>query len=689
MRKLSQALLLLLFLSSYTFAQTKVIDSLKVVLHSTSDTTKVFVLNQIAKAYEFVDDKAMFDYSVQAKTLAEKLNYKNGLAKALCNIGTYYSRINELETAIQLFKQSLATVDPKDTYLQVVLLHNISIHESNDMKSKLSSLEKSIALAKQIKFRQIGFLYQSMGNYHYDRGNFKTAYPYYLEGLKMAEKNKDSVSISLNLDGIGAVLDANDDKNSFTFCLCALRMAEQMKNNLFIAMCKNTLAVYYRKKGNLDTALILNTQALQLAKKINSPERIITSLNSIGYTYYLKKNYPVALRYYKRALDLIPPNHNVIDAANVFSNLGTLYSALGDYKKAISYLEESVSISQNFESKDNLITLYQALANAHYKTSNYKKAYEYYGLYKATHDSVYNVEAGKQIASLQAKHELKKKEQDIKMLEQHNKVKDLTISQGNIKILMLSCLFIVIVILSILLFSRYKIKQKATIAMQKVNYEILKMMNEKEVLIQEIHHRTKNNLQLVSGLLTWQTENIEDEQTLKILNEGRSRIKSMALIHELLYQSNNLAHLELDRYIIKLLDYLEKLYNPDRKITIIKNINPVLAEVDITIPLGLIITELVSNSFKYAFNDRKQGIIEVSLIEENSFIYQLHIKDNGKGIPEKILNDCNRKSMGLELVKILVKQIKGHLDFQNVGGASVCISFSNIQCKEKPKEVVG
>jgi two-component sensor histidine kinase len=684
----------ILMIGSYqAFSQNSTIDSLKVVLLTSTDTTQVFVLNELAKASEFIDPQALFDYSLRAKALAEKINYKHGLARALCNIGTYYSKVGATSKSIDFYQRALTHVDPKkDHYLNMILLYNLSTRETKDPESKISNLNKAITIAKQINFNQIGFLYYSMGTYYYNRSEHQQAFTYYLQALKEAEKFKDSVAIAIALDGIGSILEQNYDSTAYQFRLSALKMAVQTKSELFISVCQTSLSDYYVNMGKLDSALVLIQEGLRLSKKINYPEGVARNLNNLGKVYHKKHHHNQALYYYKQAIDYLMKcdlNHTLKnDLANTYLNIGTTYNASGNHTEAIFYLEKSLGIVDHQKLKTHLIDVYHELSQAYYNISNFKKAYEYQDLNRILYDSVYNVETGKRIALMQSRHELEKKEKDIKALQQHNSIKDLTIAQSKSKLILLYCFCGVALIVSVLLLNRYRFKQKANAKMEKSNNEITKMMKEKEVLIQEIHHRTKNNLQLVSSLLSWQTENIEDEKMVRILNEGRSRIKSMALIHELLYQSNSLSHVELNIYILKLLEYLEKIYNTNRKVTIIKTVSPVLVDIDVTIPLGLIVTELVSNSFKYAFGEDHPKIIEVSLFEEKPYVYQLRIKDNGIGIPDEIINERRPKSMGLELVKILVKQIKGHVDYYNNNGANFCISFTNVHYKEKVKEVV-
>ncbi len=198
---------------------------------------------------------------------------------------------------------------------------------------------------------------------------------------------------------------------------------------------------------------------------------------------------------------------------------------------------------------------------------------------------------------------------------------------------------------------------------------------EKEILLREIHHRVKNNLQTISSLLDLQAESITDKKSLEAFRSSQSRIKSMALIHERLYKSEDLSMINAEDYISKLIDYLEDTYfSPTLNIDIQTDIKFLFLNLDVAIPCGLIINELISNSIKYAFGKKRKGIISVSLKPDDLKNLVLEIKDNGKGIP-LALHTLNSQTLGLQLVKLLVKQLNGSMEIDGTKGTTVRIVF--------------
>jgi PAS domain S-box-containing protein len=207
-------------------------------------------------------------------------------------------------------------------------------------------------------------------------------------------------------------------------------------------------------------------------------------------------------------------------------------------------------------------------------------------------------------------------------------------------------------------------------------------LNEKEILLREIHHRVKNNMQIVSSLLNLQTRYVDDEKAVNVLKESQNRVRSMAIIHEKLYESENLTHINFVDYIQSLVSYLFYSYNIEKtQIKPLLKIEDISLNIETAVPCGLIISELISNSLKYAFPNGMKGEIIVSLKSEKDN-YQLCICDNGIGLPEDI-NFNNIKTLGLLLVNSLTEQIDGKVTIHRDQGTQYKIIFKELTYKER------
>jgi len=205
--------------------------------------------------------------------------------------------------------------------------------------------------------------------------------------------------------------------------------------------------------------------------------------------------------------------------------------------------------------------------------------------------------------------------------------------------------------------------------------QIKASLEEKEVLLREIHHRVKNNLQIISSLMSLQSEYTQEPETLKMFQESKNRIRSMALIHEKLYQSEDMAHIDFGEYLMSLSEMLSTFHREKSNVRVILECDSVFLEIDTAISLGLIVNELVSNCFKHAFPMETEGIIGINLsrVPEG---YLLEVVDNGVGLPDNF-DIKNTNSLGLQIVQTLTIQLRGSLEIEKEDGVSFKLAFNN------------
>jgi two-component sensor histidine kinase len=186
-------------------------------------------------------------------------------------------------------------------------------------------------------------------------------------------------------------------------------------------------------------------------------------------------------------------------------------------------------------------------------------------------------------------------------------------------------------------------------------------IQEKEAMLKEIHHRVKNNLQVITSLLNLQAERIKEPSTRAVFLESQSRVRAMALVHETLYGSESLARIELPRYLGRLCDSLLQTFGGNDRVKLERDIDPIELDLDQALPIGLIVSELVSNALKYAFPAERHGQIRVSLKNPENSHYNLIVADDGIGLPNDL--DLEKTtSLGLYLVRVLTRQLRGTLE---------------------------
>lgn len=280
--------------------------------------------------------------------------------------------------------------------------------------------------------------------------------------------------------------------------------------------------------------------------------------------------------------------------------------------------------------------------------------------------NIYSKDLSKTLATYKTKNALIEKELEI--THEKDRAKFFIIIAVLIGVFFLVSLFIL-----------RKIKRQSA-ELSKKNVLINKTLKEKELLVKEVHHRVKNNFQIVSSLLELQSKDIEDEKALALANEGKNRVKSMALIHQKLYQDKS-GLVDFDEYIQLLVKELGSLYGSKNKVKTNISSKNMKFDVDTAIPLGLIINELITNSYKYAFGESKENELSISINKEANKDFKLVVEDNGPGISDT-LDVKKAKSLGLRLVNRLVKQLHGKLNVTNNNGARFEILFKDIHARQ-------
>jgi len=209
---------------------------------------------------------------------------------------------------------------------------------------------------------------------------------------------------------------------------------------------------------------------------------------------------------------------------------------------------------------------------------------------------------------------------------------------------------------------------------KKHEQQIMRDLEEKEVLLKEVHHRVKNNMQVISSMLKLQSRHIDDKKALELFKNSQDRVKSMALIHERIYNSPDLASVNFEEYVQNLAHnlFISRRISSN-KVVLDMNIKNVTVNMNKAVPLGLIINELISNALKHAFPNERKGKLTVS-IKKKKDKFELIVADDGIGYA-KDLNLKTPDSLGMQLVLALTEQLRGTIDFKRAGGTKVIITF--------------
>jgi two-component sensor histidine kinase len=202
------------------------------------------------------------------------------------------------------------------------------------------------------------------------------------------------------------------------------------------------------------------------------------------------------------------------------------------------------------------------------------------------------------------------------------------------------------------------------------------LLQQRDTMLREIHHRVKNNMQVMSSLLSLQSRTASNPETTRMLGENQNRIQSMALLHEILYQSDDLALVDFAKYVRRMVDHLFRSYGVDnRQIRLHIEMDAVGLELDDALPCGLLISEVISNSLKHGFPDGREGEVRILLRRTSTAKVALVLSDNGVGLPPD-MDWMTSRSLGLRLVRALAQQLRANLDIRSQGGTEVKLVFT-------------
>jgi two-component sensor histidine kinase len=390
------------------------------------------------------------------------------------------------------------------------------------------------------------------------------------------------------------------------------------------------------------------------------------------------KQYEFANRYVKKLLD-ISTKRDVNDGlqGDIYISIIKYYLAIKQYKEVVKYCAVNEAFCKKYGAVKNLISNYRTWYRADSALGNFNAALSHYKMLTAINDSSFSEAKVKQISELQIQYETEKKDNDIQLLTKQDRLQKKELQQASVlRNITLAAVALLIIVL-ILLYNRFRLKQAANhqfeLKQQEINQknqELKDMLAEKEWWLKEVHHRVKNNLHTIICLLESQAMYLEKD-ALQAIEKSQHRIYAMSLIHQKLYQNEEIRSIDMSLYLEEFIGYLKDSFDTD-KIEFNINVEPVHLNLSQAIPVALIINEAVTNSIKYAFPDTNEGKIFI-LMNETADIVNLTIADNGKGFVPN--NEVENKSLGMQLIKGLSKEIKGTVSIEGIDGTKVIIQF--------------
>ncbi|WP_422360105.1 tetratricopeptide repeat-containing sensor histidine kinase [Reichenbachiella sp.] len=662
-----------LVLSFSGYAQ---LDSLKLELETAIGEKRIDVLNKIAFTFGYSKFDSARYYGEMANEEAIQLDYLDGKVKSYVNIGYSYFDEGKLDTAMILMKRSIAE-SIENGYPEGEMDGYLALGIVYDSKSYLDSAawayRKNIAMGKSLnKIQKSTSAIGNLGNVYRQQGLFDMAIAQYLEAAELNLELGKAAKQANFLANVGSVYleDHNFEKaEEYSAKAYELVKDSDYTRTKWYARTGQCLAL-----GNLDRydeALVGFNEILEEAKTLGDPYQVPTVYHNLGDLFNDNGEHEKALESGLAALkgfEVVDSKYGILKSHTL---LCTIYGKMGQVDKALSHCKLASEMAHEFNHEGSLKEIYKYQAEAFETVAKYKEAYAARLRYEEVKDEQLGETQDRHIAALTTKFDTKEKELKIEVQEEKLEAQEKLIDQQRIIQALILLVLLVVVIMAVIIWRNGKKQKEVNKQLNEQKETIEKTSKERETLLKEIHHRVKNNLQVISSLLSMQSRQMDEGEAKSAVREGQSRIKSMSLIHQKLYSQDELSRINMKEYISELSQYLFKSYKMGESIKEVLETQEIQLDVDTAVPLGLIINELIANALKYAFEDKKQGELKVQFAQEDNF-YKLKVSDDGVGLPSQWEK---KKNMGMRLVQILVEQLDGELAIENSNGTTFMITF--------------
>lgn len=633
MKKVILSLFLVIGCLSICSSQTQ--DTADSILKLKDSKRKVDELLLISKSLFSSDHEKALELATSARKSSVRLKYKSGEAKALNEMGVAIDYSGDavlankyLDSALMLYKAlrddegtGRAIQDKGISYLYAgktekaieYLLEAIPYH-------KKAGNDKGVASA----LNNLGILARSSGNY-------QQALDYYQQSIKYKKRLNDSVGLSNTYTNIGVIYQKLEDwEKAYTNALLSEKYGKALPNKSELYISKINSAICLKNLKRRTEAKILFEEIRDYFKKEGD-----------------ELNYAIAL-----------------------SNLSGLYGDMGNWDAAEVALLKTIKLLEKYGRTEMQLEVYQNLSDLYLMKEDTTRAFIYLSKLTKLKDSTNYQKVSADVKELESKYKYQAQKEEIESLNKDAEINTLRIKQAAIN----QWLLIIGIILSsgIVVYVWYNLRKNKS-----HNTAISKALADKELLLKEIHHRVKNNLQTVSGLLYLQSDYIEDDSALNAIEESRTRVEAMAIIHQKLYKENDLLGVSTIDYVNDLIDGIFDVLNiEDEAISIKKNIEDLSLDVDTTIPMGLILNELITNTLKHAFpSDQDFKEIEIDLkIEEGLLL--MRVKDNGQG---KKVSQRYSTGFGTKMIDMFCKKLNASISKKTDNGYSVELQIRNFK----------
>ncbi len=635
----------------------------------------------LAKSYLFTGDIAK---AKETYRLAYQLSSKHGSSATFNRttdaLAELYNMTGEYEKANPVLRQGIIQTQ-KEGNITLMTCHMSNLGISLLRLGRIDSAQYWIEKSLEIKLANQDFIdlemhYNHLGNLFNETGDYDKAIDFQIKALKILERQNKKPQMVIQYANIATILSIQENLlRAEEYANKAIVLAREENLITWLAASLTTMGKIRSKQNRPDEALQYYEESLKLYRSADSAPLKSFLLARIGKIYLNKGFYERSESYFKEGLDIALIEGKKDDIISL--NLSFVKLKLLQNKPAIAkiFLDSAQQHVIAYKQASNFSYYHELEMQYYQKIGNPQKALQAFRLAQEYKQESYNLEQSKKVHELEERYERAKKDQKITSLNSENKIKDLKIYQTRRNNIIASIALFFALGLMFVLYYLNRTRRLANESLGEKNITIANSLAEKEILLREIHHRVKNNLQVVSSLLRLQTKYIKDEKALDAIQEGRNRVKSMSLIHQNLYQVDNLTGVQASDYIEKLSQSLFHSYNIDaERIHLKTDIDDLNIDVDTIIPIGLILNELLSNALKHAFPNETEGNVTVKLKRSEDLLV-LEVADDGVGISTDKKGNTKEGGFGTNLIDSFLEKLMASLEIKEKNGTAIKLSI--------------
>jgi two-component sensor histidine kinase/tetratricopeptide (TPR) repeat protein len=569
----------------------------------------------------------------KAIALSKQTNNQEILAQSYRYLAIYHKEFSKLDSAVYYSKQAKDLYSNQNniqqlakTYIDLKILYTLKADYNQAKNYVYEALE---LYEKLDDLKGIAQCYAHIGDLLYYENNYNEAIKYCDKAIPVLKKTraKNDLALAYRFKANSQLFTGFDLDNALESINASINLYHELgETGTPLMASMNWRGNIYKYMERYDEAIADYQANFDNSKKMGLDRYLIPSLGNIGHVFIMQGKYEEALPYSLQAIDLIKQTGRTRNLWENYMHVSEIYESLGDTKMALYYHQLYTSELESF--KDNIILSLENEAQSKY-------------------------EVGQKNATI---------------LFQDEKISQ----QKRTKVLYIILTALLGIILFGLLYN-FRKKQKRSQQLEALNSALDIKNKQNELLLKEIHHRVKNNLELVKSLIALQSAQLEDSPTKDAMIASQNRVQSMGIIHQKLYQGENIGSIDMKDYFMNLSDGILDTFNAEDKVKIECAMEQLELDVDTAVPIGLIVNELLTNALKYAFPKDNKGEIKISLIKSNPETLTLKVVDNGIG---KTVGAVPKGTgFGSQLIKLLTQQLNGQMEENHENGTSVSFEF--------------